>query len=247
VSRGGDALEAELDRLYALPLGKFTEARNAAARELKASGDDEGARRVGELKKPTRSAGAINRAVRERRGDAKELLAAAESLRDAQERMLQGGGREAVEEATGRERGEIDRFMESVEAELEAEGGASDAMLQRARSTLQALPGDPELREAFEAGRIAKDHEAVGFGGLTVGPTPQAKTPRSEETREVQRRLKQAERDLEMAEKRLRRAKDRAEKAQDQLDAANAAVAEAEEGVAEAGQAREAAASSANP
>lgn len=244
---GGDPLAEELDRLYSLPLGEFTEARNAAARELKSAGDPEAAKRVRELRKPTRSAGAINRAVRERRGDAEELLKSAEGLRTAQERMLEGGGREVVEEAAERERVAIDRFMAGVAAGLEAGGGASEAMLQRARSTLQALPADGRLREEFAAGRVVEDHEAVGFGGLTVdpSPSPKPKAARSDESRKAQRRLKQAERELEMAERRLARARDRAEKAREQLDAANKGVAEAEEELAEASRSRDAAASAA--
>jgi hypothetical protein len=237
--------DEELDRLYGLPLSEFTEARNTLAKKLKSGGEAEAATRVRALKKPTRSAGAINRAVRENRGGAEELLAAAENLRAAQERMLGGGGREAVEEATERERVAIDRLMAAVGAELEAEGGASEAMLQRARSTLRALPGDENLREAFAAGRIVEDHEAVGFGGLAVAPTRAPKAPRSEERRQAQRRLKQAERELEMAERRLLRARGRAEKAREQLDAANEALAKAEEEAAEARRSREAAASAA--
>ena len=173
------------------------------------------------------------------------MLAAADGLRSAQEQMLEGGGREAVDEAADRERAAIDRFMGSVEAELEDEGGASDAMLQRARSTLQALPSDPDLREEFEAGRVTADHEAVGFGGLTVASTSEPKPPRSDAKRQEKKRLKKAEHELEMAERRLRRAEGRAEKAQEQLDAVNAAVAEAEEGLAEATRSRDAAAKAA--
>jgi hypothetical protein len=256
-----DSLDAELDRLYALPLGEFTAARNALARELKAS-DAEAAKRVRELKKPTRSAAAINRAVRGRRKEAGELLAAADDLRETQERLLKGGDRGAVEDAASRERAAIDRFMTAVEAELESEGGASEAMLERARATLRALPGDPDLRREFEAGRITTDHEAVGFGALSVGAAPPPakrerrpakKEPRAAEKgerpaekREARRRLKRAERDLDLAERRLRRAKERAEKAREQLDAANMAVAEAEDAVAEATRSRDAAASSAS-
>ena len=226
--------DEDLDRLYGLPLDQFTAARNDLAGELKGAGDDEAAKRVKGLKKPTRSAGAINRAVRERRADAEELLTAAKDLRSAQEEMLGGGGREPVDEATARERAALDRFMDAVEAELEAGGGASGAMLERARSTLQALPGDPDLQQEFEAGRVAEDHEAVGFGGLTVSPAPPPKPKRSDESRQAQRHLRQAERDLEVAERRLERARGKADKAQEQLDAANADVAEAEEALAEA-------------
>jgi hypothetical protein len=245
-----DRFDSELARLYALPLGEFTAARNALARELKSSGDADGAKRVKELKKPTRSAGAINRAVRANRKAAKELVAAAENLRDAQERLLAGGGREAVEKASERERAAVDRFMSAVESELQADGGATAPMLERARSTLHALPSDPELHEEFEAGRITEDREAVGFGALSLGAAPPAtkaapapeKKAESAERKEAQRRLRRAERDLEMAEKRFRRAQGRVEKAQEQLDAANVAVSEAEEAVSEATKARDEAA-----
>lgn len=265
VGNVGQALgDEELDRLYGLPLGEFTAARDALAKDLRGAGDAEGAKRVKELRKPTRSAGAINRAVRGRRKEARELLDAAEGLRKAQERMLEGGGREAVDEAAERERAAVDRFMDAVESELDAEGGASSAMLDRARATLHALPGDDELRDEFAAGRITEDHEAVGFGGLSVGAPPRGgsrrrtakgrstgrrKQPRPPERaavstgeREARRRLKRAERDLEIGKRRLRRAKERAATAQEQLDSANVAVGEAEEAVAGATKARDAAA-----
>ena len=50
--------------LYAVPLDQFTPTRNAAARELKAAGDANGAREVQALKKPTLAAWFVNQLVR---------------------------------------------------------------------------------------------------------------------------------------------------------------------------------------
>ncbi|HEY8770172.1 MAG TPA: hypothetical protein VIM03_06495, partial [Thermoleophilaceae bacterium] len=153
----GASLERELDRLYGLPPGEFTPARNDLARELKRSGDAAGADRVQELKKPSRAAGAINRAARGNRRDVKRLLDAAAKLGEAQEQLLQGGGRRGIQQAVERERAAVDKLMAAVEAELERERGASEAMLGRARGTLHAVATDPDLRTELEAGRVSED------------------------------------------------------------------------------------------
>jgi hypothetical protein len=235
-----DSLEREVDRLYGLPPDEFTSARNALARELKRSGDPAGANQVQRLKKPTRSAGAINRAVRQNRREAKRLLWAAAKLSEAQERLLQGGGRQPVEQAVERERAAVDRLMAEVELALGDDGGPSESMLERARYTLHAVATNPELREEFEAGRITKDHKAVGFGPLTVGTdSPSAGRPRSVENRDARRRLRRAERELEVAERALQRAESARTEAEEQLDAANAAVARSEADVAKAARVRD--------
>jgi chromosome segregation ATPase len=232
VPKGPDA--DSVDRLYGLPLDEFTSARNALARELKRSGDSAAAEQVQTLKKPTRSAGAINRAVRQNRREAKRLLQAAGKLSAAQERLLQGGGRRSIDQGIERERAAVDRLLAEVERELRNDGQPSESMLERARSTLHALATDPELREEFEAGRMATDHAAVGFGGLTSGTGPPPAKPRSREKSDAKRRLKRAERDLEAAERALQRATDERTEAEERLDGANAAVARAEKHVAEA-------------
>jgi hypothetical protein len=213
------------DRLYGLPLDEFTAARNKLAGELKRSGDSAAATRVRNLAKPTRSAGAINRAVRSNRREAKALLSAADKLRDAQERLLREGGRQAVDRAADRERAAVERLMVAVEAELGREGRPTASMLERARGTLHAVASSQELREEFEAGRITKDHKAIGFGGLSAptGPAP-AKPRRSAQKSDARKRLKRAEQEMEAAEHALRRADIERRDAEKQLAAANAAV-----------------------
>jgi hypothetical protein len=234
------SIERDVDQLYGLPLDEFTSARNELARELKRSGDAAAAERVRKLEKPTRSAGAINRAVRRKRRDAKRLLDAARKLGDAQEKLLEGGGRKPVEQAMERERAAVDRLMADVEAELRRDGEPSEAMLDRARATLHAVATNPQLRDELEAGRFTRDHEAVGLGGLVAGGRPRpALKQRAAERGDARRQVERAERDLEAAERKLERAERAKTHAEERLDAASAALAEAESEVAEATSARD--------
>jgi len=249
VPKPGDSssLERDLDRLYGLPLDEFTSGRNALASELKRSGDSAAATRVRELKKPTRPAGAINRAARRNRRDVKRLLEAAGKLNEAQEQLLRGGGRRAIDQAVERERAAVERLMKAVEVELGHDGGASQSMLERARSTLHAAATDPELRKQLEAGRISADRTAVGLGGLTAGgDVAPARAARSAQKGDARRRLKRTERELDDAERALRHAESARTEARERLDAAEAAVARAEKEVAEAARARDEARSARN-
>ena len=72
------------DRLYALSPEEFTQARNQAERELRKAREKEQADRVKALRKPTATAAAVNRLVREHRPEVDAFLAAAAGLRDAQ-------------------------------------------------------------------------------------------------------------------------------------------------------------------
>jgi hypothetical protein len=241
VARGDDArsLERAVDRLYGLPLDEFTPARNALARELQ---DADAAARVKKLAKPSRSAGAINRAVRANRREAKGLLTAADKLREAQERLLRSGDRSPVERAVEAERAAVDRLMAAVEKELGREGATTQAMLERARGTLHAVATTPELREEFESGRITKDHTAVGFGVMSAAPRGGAGRAPKRSTRkqdDARRRLKQAEQDVESAERALDRAQADRDEAEKRLAAARAAVGSCQKDLERASRARD--------
>jgi hypothetical protein len=236
-------VDREIDLLYGLPEGEFTPARNELAKELKLKGDEGGAERVQALKKPSRAAGAINRAARANRRDVKRLLDAAAKLGRAQERLLQGGGRKSARQAVERERAAVDQLMTAVEAELESGGGgATEAMSGRARGTLHAVASDPELRAELDAGRVSEDRTAVGLGPLTAASdvTRPARPAGSAKKRaDARTRLKRAERELEDAERALRRAASEQEAAAERLDAANAAFGRAERELADATGARD--------
>jgi hypothetical protein len=241
VARADDSgsLEGAPDRLYGLPLDEFTSARNALARELKQSGDDAAAGAVRKLAKPTRAAGAINRAVRGNRREASRLLSAADKLSEAQDQLLQGGSRAPVERAVEGERAAVERLMAKVREELG--GGSSQSMLERARNTLHAVATTPELREEFEAGRITTDHRAVGFGAMSAasGAARTGAKPSARKKDEARRRLKQAEQELESAERVLDRALADRDEAEKRLAAAQAAVGTVEKDVANAVRARD--------
>jgi hypothetical protein len=143
------------DRLYALPLAEFTQARDQAARELRKAGEREAADRVKALRKPTAAAAAVNRLVREHRDDVERFLGAAAALRDAQ---FSGTGdlaaaRKAEREALG---------------QLTRTGG--EAVRQ---SLLAAAVDDDAARELLEA-RLVRELEPRGFGTLLAYAPPGA-------------------------------------------------------------------------
>lgn len=149
-----------VDHLYGLPLTEFTRARDQAARELRKTGDREAAERVKALRKPTVAAAAVNRLVREHRGEVERFLRAAAELRDAQFSSTADlvAAREKEREALAR---------------LARIGG--EAVRQ---SLLAAAVDDDAARQLLEA-RLARELEPRGFGTLLAYAPPAA--PRSKE------------------------------------------------------------------
>ena len=79
-------LETRIDELYASPLDTFIASRDALAKEMRAAGDGDGAKRVKSLRKPVVPAFAVNRLVHEDPGAIDELLGLGERLRAEQRR-----------------------------------------------------------------------------------------------------------------------------------------------------------------
>ena len=77
-------VEAELDRLYALPLEEFTQARNDLARRLTKAGQADAAAEVKKLPKPSIPVWTANQLARREPGELRALLRSAEELRTAQ-------------------------------------------------------------------------------------------------------------------------------------------------------------------
>jgi len=153
------AIDEIVDRLYGLPLTEFTQARNQAARELRKAGQREAADRVKALPKPTTAAAAVNRLVREHRGEVERFLHAAEVLRDAQ-----FAGKGDLASATEQERDELERLIDT--------GG------EAVRQTLLAAAADEDAaRQVLEA-RLARELELRGFGTLLAFVPPAAAKPR---------------------------------------------------------------------
>lgn len=198
-----------IDRLYGLPLGEFTAARNEAAAEL--SGDERA--RVKALRKPTAAAGAVNHLVREHRADVDAFLSASVALRDAQ-----AAGKGSLEAATKQQRDALARLVKA--------GG------EAVRQSLLAAAVDEDAANELLAGRLEHELEPRGFGTLLSHVQPSARPARSKPVKQVDRearaKLNEARQELNAAEAEERQAHRRWEQAQSELDKARVAFENAE-------------------
>ena len=164
------------DDLYALPLEDFTARRDLAARELRKSGDREGAGALAKLPKPTPAAWTANQIAREQPELMEALLAAGEELRAAQEAAMSGGGAGGLRDAMAAQRKAVDAVMTAAAEYRPAGRALSRAMADRLRTTLQAAAGDEDLSAALAAGRLVDEAAAGGawaFGAeLTAVEAP---------------------------------------------------------------------------
>ena len=225
--------------LYGLSLDEFTAARNGLARELAKDGDSTEAERVKALRKPSVPAWLVNQLVRRRKKASKDLLRAGERLRSAQEKALEGGGRNALEKAVAAERKAVEALVGEAR-DLGEEGGVnvSAATLNRVQSTLHAVSLDPEVREAFEAGDLTEDHEATGVDALALMAVPAGKgrgtgrrgakkgesAAARKRAREAEAEVQRIEDDLASAERELNSAKERVRQLEGRLARARKAA-----------------------
>ncbi len=240
--------DKELDRLYGLPLTEFTRARDELARGLRKDGETEAADEVKALAKPSISAWAVNQLARKERMQVRSLLTAGEHLREAQAEVLGGAGPGELQEPLQRQREAVTALVESATGILRsADHATTEATLERIRGTLTAAATDLEGAALLERGRLTKDLEPAGFGGLTLTPSSgaaakrkgtkrAARQPSRKETEARKRRVEEAKRDVDSlraeiveAKARARQAKAEATKAERAAEAARKAVAKAEE------------------
>jgi hypothetical protein len=233
-------LDAHIDRLYGLPLDEFVLQRDALAKQLRADGDRDAASAVKALRKPTAGAWALNQAVRRRREETGALLAAGERLRAAHQALLSGGGRDELREAMGQQRALSNVLADCAEAIASETGKSGPALKERVRSTLHAAALDDDVRSDLAAGRLVREREAVGLGGVfgeSDAAAPAASAPprsgRAERTKLTER--------TQRAERAERTEAQRAESAEAQRLAAEAqaAVEEAQAAVEDARAAHE--------
>jgi len=167
-SRG---LEAEIDRLYQLPLAEFTSARNELAKQSGKRGAE-----IKALAKPPVAAWAVNQLYWHRRPEYDALIDAAQQLRRAHAAVL--GGKAADVRAAGKAHEErVTAALDSVlEILNEAGHAAGDTMRQPILTTLRALPADTP-------GRLTRTLQPGGFEalaglsirGVKVPPAPPPK------------------------------------------------------------------------
>lgn len=182
--------EPEVDRLYALPLDEFTQARDQLAARLKTAGDAAEAARVKAMRKPTAPAWAVNQLARRYPRQIEVLIAASERLRGAQQDLLEGGTAGDLWEATLAEREAVGELMKAAEWILkESDLGASRGALDRISDTLYAAAADPTGRTLLRRGLITHEMRRAGFGDMIVPPPPPSRAkgaakPKSSKTPE---------------------------------------------------------------
>jgi len=244
--------DAQIDRLYGLPLDEFVHERDELAKRLRREGDGDGAKLVRGLRKPTVAAWALNQAVRRRGAETRALLEAGERLRGAHQALLTGARRADLREAMEMERDLVGQIATCAEVIASEAGKSGPALRERVRSTLHSAALDEDTRSAIGTGRLVRETEAVGFGqAMPDAPAEPVRAKRDPKPAEPdsargrpakprERRPSASERaaaELPAAERRL-------EEARDALDQARAEAADAaethERARAEAGRAAQA-------
>jgi len=149
------ATDTGLDRLYQLPLGGFTEARNLLA---KAAGP--GGSAIKALEKPSVPAWAVNQLYWRERRTYDRLVRASERLRAAHAQAL-SGKKIDLPLIELQHRAALKEAADSVRRLLASAGdAATQATMKAVVDTLQALPG------GGAPGRLTKALAPLGFGAL---------------------------------------------------------------------------------
>ena len=156
----------KLVELFAKLPAEFTAARNALAKELREGGDEERAKRVLELRRPTAAQWAANQLARRNEDDVAALVETTDRMRKMQARGTGAG--DELRAAMGEQRGALARLETAAEGALREAGlSVSPAVLRSVQRTLQAAAaGDKDLRQALQEGRLESEQEPSGFEAL---------------------------------------------------------------------------------
>jgi hypothetical protein len=149
------------DELYGLSPERFTEVRNARAKEIGATGDRELASQVRKLPKPTVAAWLANALVRTQGTKIEELIALGPELRG----LLDGGARADVRRVVDRRRQVINRLVEAASQRASDAGHSMGTQVQRQlEETLEAAVADGQSATVLRAGRLSGPLTFIGFG-----------------------------------------------------------------------------------
>ncbi|HLI41978.1 MAG TPA: hypothetical protein VKV35_10085 [Streptosporangiaceae bacterium] len=157
-----DLLADAVAELYAADPDRFTERRSDLAARARAAGEQDAARQIAGLRKPTRAAWVVNRLVRADPGAASRLRALAAELRDAQ--AADGARIRELTAARGRLVDELARRA------LAASGSPSPpaALRGEVTATLDAALADPQV--AAGLGTLTRAAHWAGFGPGAAPP-----------------------------------------------------------------------------
>ena len=149
-------IDNRIDQLYGLPLGEFTERRNAAAKEIKDAGDKDTAAAVKKLAKPTLAAWVVNQLARREPQLMQELIS-------VQDRLASTASAKDLRELTHARRELVSKLKRSASKILEeGDYGTGAATLQHVSQTLLAGATEEEQQLLLE-GRLTRDLSSSGL------------------------------------------------------------------------------------
>jgi hypothetical protein len=151
-----------LRELFAVPPAEFVAARDALAKELRASRREDEAKEVASLRRPTAPVWAVNQLARRAPSDVEELLDSSERVEKAQ---LRGAAGDELRAAMSAQRAALAKLERGAEQILRGAGlQSSPAALRTMQSTLQAAAtGAREMRERLRSGTLLEELEPAGF------------------------------------------------------------------------------------
>jgi hypothetical protein len=232
----------EIGELFAKPPAEFTATRNALAKELRGKGDEEGAKRLLALRRPTAALWATNQLARRAAGDLAALLESTESMRKMQARG--GGAGDDLRAAMGEQRAALARLETAAQDALREAGlSVSQAVLRTVQRTLQAAAaGDRDLRDSLRKGTLESEQEPAGFEAL-LGAAPATAVHKPAKERGKTRSKAEERKEAADARRREKEAAKEAARRQREVKAAEALVhkleAEAEKADRAANEARD--------
>jgi hypothetical protein len=159
--------------LYGLPLERFTEERNALAKQLRKDGQRDEASALAKLRKPSVAAWAVNQLVRTQRSELDALFKAGDELQKAQADLLaKRGDPGSLRTAVDSERAAVDRLVERARGFLTSDGHElTPARLEQVSETLHAAALDQGARAQVRGGGLDRELRHVGLGaGVLAGP-----------------------------------------------------------------------------
>jgi len=160
-----DPLLSIAEELYSLTPGEFTGTRNQWAKQTKAEGDADLAKRISELRKPSVAAWVVNMMMRQQSEQMTQVLDLGASLRQAQA-DLDG---DALRDLT-RQRRQLTTAVTHEGRVLAAELGqkVTDSVADQVQDTLHAAMVDEDAASAVRSGMLVGALQATGVGSAEV-------------------------------------------------------------------------------
>lgn len=215
--------DSDVDGLYELSPDEFIAARDGLAARLRSDGDREASRRVGQLRRPTVAAWAVNQVVRGSGDKVAALLETGQELRRAQRQLLSGVAAPGLRPAANRRRELVQVLQTRADEALERSGRDPGGHRRDVQTTFEAASIDEDAAHALQQARLSKPlAPPSGFGDLSalavVRERPAAAPDEALSDADGQAELEAATKALEDAERKAARARTAADRARQETE-----------------------------